>query len=250
MSMLDRYKKTGGFKQILNLVETCGPQKQAKFLELIQAEDPRWADAIRMKMIDINRIYSWPDENLSEVIGVLLDLTLGVALHGAPVEVRDRILKLIDRSRKRKIDDIYDTSKPTPAEIATMNMKIIETVRKLAHDGTLRFEKFDQQLMIDDDFEAHLLRPAGHAPTEPTNSSAAKAASKSMFTIEYDNDAGAPAEQAPAPQQATASAAGPDRTAEVVALKKKVDDLSKENATLKHELNVARNKLDQIKKIA
>jgi regulator of replication initiation timing len=37
---------------------------------------------------------------------------------------------------------------------------------------------------------------------------------------------------------------------EIQALKKRVAELSKENAVLRHELSLARNKLDQIKKIA
>jgi hypothetical protein len=43
---------------------------------------------------------------------------------------------------------------------------------------------------------------------------------------------------------------GESRLVELQNLKKRVADLSKENATLRHELSMAKSKLDQIKKIA
>lgn len=260
MSMLDRYRKPGGFYQLLALVETCGLQKQEKFLEIIRAEDPRWADALRTKMIDINRIYSWNDETIAEIVGTLQDLTLAVALHAASPEVRARILKLLSHGRKRKIDDLFGTAKPSPSEVAAMHVKILETVRKMAHDGFLRFEKFDAPLAIEDEIEDMLNKPAGaaagaaagsagsHATTSPA--AAATHASASMFKIDYGD----------APQPAEADRDGHDdkhesretapSSLELAALKKKLVDLSKENAVLRHELSVARTKLEQIKKIA
>ena len=66
MAMLDRYKKTGGFNQLLTLLETCGPQKKVKFLEIIRLEDPRWADALEAKMIDLKRFLKWNDSAIAE----------------------------------------------------------------------------------------------------------------------------------------------------------------------------------------
>lgn len=244
MAMLDRYRKPGGFYQLLALLETCGPQKQEKFLEIVRSEDVRWAEAIKKKMLDINRIYAWNDETLAEIIGTLQDLTLATALHAAPAKIKDRINKLLSHSRKRKIDDLIGTSKPSPGEVATMHMKIIETVRKMAHDGFIRFEKIDPDLHIDDNFEESLMKGAPlSSPTATTTASA----SSSMFKIEYDgnNETSATAEPAPAPP-ATNEAA----VAELSQLRKKMNELSKENAVLRHELSVVKNKLDQIKKIA
>ena len=40
MSMIDRYKKKGGFLQLLNLLETTGGEKREKFLKMIAEENP------------------------------------------------------------------------------------------------------------------------------------------------------------------------------------------------------------------
>lgn len=239
MGMLDRYRKTGGFAQLLALIETCGPSKQEKFLEIVRSEDPRWADAVRTKMLDIDRIYGWSDETLAEIVGTLQDLTVAIALHGAPDSVKERINKMLTHGRKRKIDDLFGSNNPSPGELAATHIKIIETVRKMAHDGYLRFDKIDPQLYLDDKFEEMLNKPAiAAAPS-------AASASSSDFKIEYE----AGAEPASAETDTSAST-NANATAELGTLRKKVTDLSKEVAVLRHELSVARGKLEQIKKIA
>lgn len=239
MGMLDRYRKTGGFVQLLALIETCGPSKQEKFLEIVRAEDPRWADAVRVKMLDMNRIYSWNDDTLAEIVGTLQDLTVAIAMHAAPEAVKERINKMLTHGRKRKIDDLYGSNNPSPGELAATHTKIIETVRKMAHDGYIRFDKVDPQLHIDEKFEEMLNKPPQAAPTAL---SAVPSSSSSDFKIEYETGA-EPAAEADAAPSANA-------TAEISSLRKKVTDLSKEVAVLRHELSIARNKLEQIKKIA
>lgn len=240
MGMLDRYRKTGGFAQLLSLIETCGPSKQEKFLEIVRAEDPRWADAVKVKMLDMNRIYNWNDDTLAEVIGTLQDLTLAIAMLAAPEPVKERISKMLTHGRKRKIDDLIGSNAPSPGEIAATHIKIIETVRKMAHDGYIRFDKIDPQLHIDDKFEEMLIKPP-----QVVTSAVSAAPSSSDFKIEYETGADPAAGESP-----TESAGSANATAELGTLRKKVTDLSKEVAVLRHELSIARNKLDQIKKIA
>ena len=75
MGMIDRYRKTGGFVQLVALVETCPPAKQEKFLEIIKGEDARWSEAVRTKLLSMEKIYSWSNEVLAEIFGTLQDLT-------------------------------------------------------------------------------------------------------------------------------------------------------------------------------
>ncbi len=236
MGMLDRYRKSGGFIQLVMLLETCGPAKQEKFLELVRQEAPNWADEIKTKMIDINRVYSWNDEALAEIVGTLQDLCLAVAIHAAVEPMKSRLLGMLSHGRKRKIDDLLGRTPPTPAEISTMHMKIVETVRKMANDGFLRFDKVDPTLIIEDDIEDKL-----------DKISLTETSSSSMFTIEYEGGAEhSEKHDAPAANDGTSEA----RLAEISQLRKKLADASKEVAVLRHELSIARGKLEQIKKIA
>ena len=67
MSMLSRYKRAGGFVQLLSLIETSGPSKREKFLEIIRGESSSWGEAIERHSLSIDRIFSWPDEVITEI---------------------------------------------------------------------------------------------------------------------------------------------------------------------------------------
>ena len=240
MSMLDRYRKPGGFYQLVSLVETCPPAKKEKFLELIKAEDEAWAEAVKEKMLDVDRIFSWNDETLAEIFGTLQDLTVAVILHGTNDDLKNRIFTYMTQARKRKIEDLMGSQSPTPTEIASMQVKLIETVRKMAHDGYIRFEKVDPQLHFDNKIEEQL--------TKPKTTDISALLKNSDFTIEYENESGNSGKESGS--QAASSADAEARLAEILSLKKKLAELSKENAVLRHELSIAKNKLEQIKKIA
>jgi flagellar motor switch protein FliG len=236
MSMLDRYKKPGGFVQLLALVETCGQAKQEKFLEIISKEDSHWADAIKKKMLSIERIYSWPDEQLAEIFGTLQDLTVAVALYAANDSIRNRINGYFSHGRKRKIDDLFGTSKPSAPEIAATHMKIIESVRKMEQDGFLRLEKFDADLEVAEDIEERLAKAAAMAPE--------------IVSLNFGGFDQEPSTESSKTDAPSSNEGSESRIMEIQSLKKRVAELSKESAMLRHELSLARAKLDQIKKIA
>ena len=66
MSMIDRYRKKGGFVQLLNLIETMGKDKQEKFLKMIGDESPNWSVEIRKRLLSIDKILSWNPSYLAE----------------------------------------------------------------------------------------------------------------------------------------------------------------------------------------
>ena len=59
MGMLDRYKKKGGFIQLLNLIETTASPKAEKFLKMIGEESPAWEAEIKKKVLSIDRLATW-----------------------------------------------------------------------------------------------------------------------------------------------------------------------------------------------
>ena len=244
MGMIDRYRKTGGFVQLVALVETCPTSKQEKFLDIIRGEDPRWAKAVRSKLLSMERIYSWSDDTLAEIFGTLQDLTVAVALHAAEEPMRQRITSYFTHGRKRKIDDLFGTQMPSQQEIAATHMKIIESVRKMEQDGSIRFENFDPSLVIEDEVEANLAKqPMPHDSHDSGGSSV------DFNGFEVDTGIHRQFEVISTPA-ASHESSNDSRVMEIQALKKRVAEMSKENAVLRHELSIARSKLDQIKKIA
>ncbi len=253
MAMLERYRKPGGFIQLLALIETCAPTKQEKLLETVATEDGLWAQTVRSKMLRYDRIISWNDETLMEIFGSLQDLTVAVAIFAADEPLKSRLLGLLSHGRRRKIDDLYGAKPPTPGEVSATYVKIVEAVRKMASDGYIRFEKCDPMLAIGQDIDDRLMRPA--APD--TNKSGFAGTSDSpppglvhSYSPMSAHAAASGSNSTPASSSSFSAGDSELRAVELLQLKRKLLELGKENATLRHELVVAKSKLEQIKKIA
>ncbi len=156
MGMIDRYKKSGGFIQLLALIESKGPHKREKMLEAVRMEDPKWAMVLEKKMLSMERILSWDIQSLGEVIVRMQDLTLGVAFHGFTEEQRVMALETIGPSQRRRIQEIFDLKNPTKDEISTAFMKIIEQVRQLSEEGQIQLSRIDPDLVVEKEIEEKL----------------------------------------------------------------------------------------------
>lgn len=235
MSSLQRYKKSGGFFQLLSLIETFGPQKKEKFLEMIEAESPVWAQALRDKMLTLERVFQWPDQVVVDVFKQLQPKTLAFALQGIKEEQKARIMPFFSASEKRRIDDILTESSPKPDEIASSLVKVVELTRRMLVDKELHAEKFDEKLVIPEDFESKL---------------------EEQGAMAYANNLSHPdVVETAAPRVAAAPVAGgaaapAANSAETAQLKQTAALLLKENKALKDEVRALRDKLDQIRKIA
>ena len=251
MGMLDRYRKPGGFIQLLNLLETSGKEKQEKFLTLIRQEDPRWADELEKKILTIKKIFSWNSEILAEILGQLQDMTIAVAIQGLDEEITNKIYSTMSHSQKRKITSIMESTKPTPAEMSTMFMKILTEVRKMITEGKLRMDKIDIELIVDDEIEERLKKGAPQLHVAESDDFAPATGSEEIVT-----EAGTtlrfnfPPTKEEVEAPAAASAGGNVSSAEVAQLRKKLTAFQAENSNLKQEITRLKLKLDQIRKLS
>lgn len=233
--MLDRYKKKGGFIQLLNLIETSGEKKQEQFLGLISLESIAWEQELKVKKLDVNRILAWPADVLSEVISRIQPLTLCVTLHGKAKEDVDRILAQLPPITKRKLVDQISELNPNPAERATCEMKLISEVRAIVSLGVIKLEKFDGDLFIDENIEERLTN--AESGVAYLNKIEIKFAPEGNSTEKRD-------------AAAAVTSGGSASANDVELFRKKINHLMQENSVLKHEIHILRDKLAQIKKIA
>lgn len=238
MGMLDRYKKKGGFIQLLTLIETSGKQKQDQFLNLIQQENPVWEEALRKKSLTLERIFSWNPVYLGEILSRLQPLTLATVLHGLPQEKIDGTIGCLPMSDRRKIQQVIDESNPTPAEKNTCVMRVITETRGFILGGVIKLDKVDPELAIPENFEEQLNSQAltkalGEMSSGSSEHKTASDEPGDGTELKFDNRV----EQHHGKE-------------EVEFLKKKVNQLVAENNALKSELNQAKHKLEQIRKIA
>ncbi|MGZ3771994.1 MAG: FliG C-terminal domain-containing protein [Bdellovibrio sp.] len=231
MGMLDRYKKKGGFFQLLQLLETSPNAKREQFLGLIATESPVWEDALRKKILTISRVYGWDGQYLVEIFSRLPPLTLANALHGNPIEQNETLLNCLPPISKRKITDLMAESNPTPAEKTACIVKILSEIRGFISQGILKLEKVDPELIVPENFEETLNTSFfAAAPTQEGN--------ELVFNLKpggnSENDTGV----------------NNGLQQEVDFLKKKLNHLTSEVNALKHENSVLKDKLIQIKRIA
>ncbi|KYG64380.1 hypothetical protein AZI85_02865 [Bdellovibrio bacteriovorus] len=226
MGMLDRYKKKGGFYQLLQLLETSPATKREQFLTLIAGESPAWEEALRKRILTITRVYSWDGQYLVEIFSRVQPLTLANAMHGNPPEQVEQLLGCLPPISKRKITDLMAESNPTPAEKSTCISKMLSDVRGFVSQGIIRLEKVDPELHIPENIEEMLSVNAFAVPTYEVD--VAKKDAKPNIVGESSE----PASQ------------------EVDFLKRKMNQLASEVNALKHENSVLKDKLAQIKKIA
>lgn len=148
MGMLERYKKTGGFAQLLGVLEGCGPEKREKFLSLIKEESPIWEETLQKKLIRIEQMANWPERILEILTVQLKALSLAGLIKGSNEELRLRIEKVLPYSQKRKIDGILNEKEFTKAEIASVFEKLPSEIRLLEKEGFLKLQEINPELEV------------------------------------------------------------------------------------------------------
>ena len=229
MGMLDRYKKKGGFLQLLILIEGLGRQKQDQFMGLIAQENPTWENALRKRILTWEKIVSWQPEQLREILTRLQPLTLATALAGSSATSVEIVLSVVPE--RRKIQALLDESKASPAEISTCIRKCIEETRAILNDGLIKVEKIDPEMIVPENIEELLLHAQNEQKTEAVLGGAEKSGESPATELRFDGPPSA-------------------KDDSLDFLKKKINQLTLENGSLKHEIAVLRGKLDQIRKIA
>ena len=244
--MVDRYKKSGGFVQLLQVLETCGPKKYEQFMKIISEEDPNWAEAIQDKMLTFDKILNWKPEVLLEVLANVNSLAFATALKGLSPESQEKFLSELSNQEKRKLEQQLADMKPTPMETSSCMMKVISETRGLLTTGTLKAAKVDTALVIPENFEDKL------ASKVSTKGSLLE--SDTMFgddiPFAIPPTGGIPASSTPAASSGGGFSAGSGGSIELDKLQRKLVVLVREVQTLKQENSVMKDKLEKIKKIA
>ncbi|MCB0356412.1 MAG: hypothetical protein KDD40_05365 [Bdellovibrionales bacterium] len=230
MAMLTRYKKSGGFRQLLQLIETSGKAKQEKFLKMIEEEDACWAEAIEQRMLTLEKILSWNEQVLAEIFSRLNEITLGIAKHLLTSEQWSHATKTFSHSKLRTLSETFGDKVPSPAEQSTAIVNVLTEVRTMISEGLIRLEQIDARLIIEDDIEELLTEKASASGATPH---------VDVDTAEIDRKL-----------KAGGVEGSEEIKQEMVKLKKKIVILGNENHNLRRENDELRKKIAQIKKLA
>ncbi len=168
MAMVDRYRKSGGFNELLKVLETCNAKKREQIMAIIQSETPEWAAAIDQKTITFAQIISWESNVFLDIVSSIPSLQMAIALKSLTPAEYQVVLKKLSHQEQRKLELVYDEIKPTPVDISSGVFKVIGDVRDLIGKSVVKVEKFDMRLHIPNNFEATLVKPASKTPERPS----------------------------------------------------------------------------------
>lgn len=227
MGMVDRYKKAGGFLQLIQVIETCNSKKREQFMNIITTENPEWAEALNQKCLSFDKIISWQAEVILEIIATVNMLSFTAALKGISPEKLETFLQKLSNQDRKKFEIALAEAKPNPNEISSSIVKVISETRLMFVQGALKADKIDPQLAIPEGFESTLDK----------NGQGKQSAGVSLT---FD---------AP-PAASNINAIAGNLNAEFDKIQKRIVLLTKEVQTLKSENQVMRDKLEKIKKIA
>lgn len=157
MSTIDRYKKKGGFIQILSLIESSEPAKAQKFLDIISQESKVWAQAIIDKSLTVSKISHFEERALIEALGGLPATVMAVALKDEPKEVRDRILSSQSQTQQKKIENAEsDNPEPRPGDIISCKIRLVTSTRQAITEGRIKMSSLPLDLQISENVETEL----------------------------------------------------------------------------------------------
>jgi hypothetical protein len=265
MGLLERYKKSGGFVQLLTLLETCTPQKRDKFLAMIKEENSAWEDALRPRILTVDRIFMWSPVALTEIVTRLQALTIA-ALYSAFDEARrNQMNGILNFNQHKQVKQYVAEKKFTAADFNIGLEKFLVETRGLINQGVIKLDKVDPELEVPDDIEEQL---NAHNPIKSfsTNGlSASPAPPKDapvksnviplckIPEVSYDSEVHVVSsslndiDRKPIRQESTNDK---ELQSEVLRLKERVQLLTHENLTLKNENDILKDKIERIRKIA
>ncbi len=233
MSVLDRYKKSGGFVQLLALLETCGKAKREKFLSMILEENPVWHDALKQRILSFEILLDWPTEWLSEVTSRSQPITLAACAKALNEEQIKNFFQGLSHSHFAKIREISENKSFTPVEISSSIEKLLGETRTQIQQGVVKLEKFAPDLTTPDDIEDLLAKKSMGMPSlPPPEVFSEKAVSKST-------------------QNSTMPAGNQTNNSdELAAIRRQNFQMQQELQQLRQENHVMKEKLERIRKIA
>lgn len=147
MSMLARYRKPGGVQQLVALLESCLTKKREVLLNTICTEDKDFGAMIKSKILTMEKVFSWDPLVISEATTRLSERTLAIALKGLPPEAFQKATHTMRDLKKREVTNLLEVLKPTAIEIESAHIKLIEKVRELEREGSIKLDENDNPVI-------------------------------------------------------------------------------------------------------
>ena len=152
MSILARYKKRGGFRQLLELIESSNQEKQDKLLKVIEAEDAHMAGEVRDKILTWEKFCNWKADTICLCIDEMTmqyKVILCKLLPDSKWEEVKPILKIQDLRDIEEQMELNDQA-PLPGEAQAAYAALFSRIRELDEERKIVLSMIDPSLKIDE----------------------------------------------------------------------------------------------------
>lgn len=150
MSMLLRFKKLGGFEQLLVIVESSPIQKRNQFIKLIEQESPSTAELVKNKILTVEKIFSLDVSILGDIMKGMEPRILGILLKGQAPEIIEKAIATFTHGKKRELESMLKDNDITPDEVEAAHLKLITTVRSMIKNHEIPIRVIAPELDITD----------------------------------------------------------------------------------------------------
>jgi hypothetical protein len=139
MSLLARYKKPGGFEELLTLVETSSDKTQINILATIEKEDPLLADRVKKNIFTFDELILQDERVIEELLLRIPPKMFAAAIAPYGQTEIARITQCAKLDIKRKLIDELElfASNPVPTATVSARKKILTEARKNEKDEKL-----------------------------------------------------------------------------------------------------------------
>ncbi|MCB0412944.1 MAG: hypothetical protein KDD50_01340 [Bdellovibrionales bacterium] len=154
MSTLARYKKRGGPKQLLYLLENSDKAKRDKLLDIVAKESEVWADFLEERLLTFEKFITWEPEMIDKVLGQLPSDSWVKSICGYESEQKqslfERMTTFLSSGKKSVLQEDISEMTPSSGEIEAAQLLIIKKARELQEGGLIKPEEKDPLLKLQD----------------------------------------------------------------------------------------------------
>lgn len=145
MGLIDRHKKPGGYRKLVNSLEITSPDKRAKILETLRIEDSAFVEDVEKDILNFDELGAINEMMISELVSSMREMqTLAVALYKTPPDFIAKFTKSMTPAQQRRFhEETMTIDQLTVAQRMASQFKVVETARLLQEEGKITIKEYN-----------------------------------------------------------------------------------------------------------
>ena len=147
MAIYTRYKRPGGLRALVELLESSAPTSRKKMIDKGLIEDEKFTRLAESYILTWEDVINLSDPELCETLAKANPRAIGMALIGLPT---DQVQRFLRNSPMKSIGDIREMleQKLGPREVSGARVLIVQATRELEKAGVLKVKKIPEMVEL------------------------------------------------------------------------------------------------------